>query len=197
MRHAADAILVGLGTVLQDDPLLTTRLPQGQGVNPLRIVVDSDLQLPLTAQLASVTSDCRTLVATTERAPTSKQLQLEALGVEILRLPAYDEQVDVEALFRMLGIRGIASVLVEGGAVLSATLLRRHLVDKMTLFMAPKIIGGDGISVVAACGVETMAQAIQLRDLTSRSVGEDLMLTGYLATPSQSAGRFPSQTEEA
>jgi diaminohydroxyphosphoribosylaminopyrimidine deaminase/5-amino-6-(5-phosphoribosylamino)uracil reductase len=197
MRHATDAILVGLGTVLQDDPLLTTRLPQGHGVNPLRIVVDSALQLPLTAQVATVAPDRRTLVATTERAPASKQRQLETQGVEILRLPAYDEQVDIEALFRVLGIRGIASVLVEGGAALSATLLRRHLVDKVTLFVAPKIIGGDGISVIAACGVETIAQAIQLRELTSRLVGADVMLTAYLATPSQSARRFPSQTEEA
>lgn len=196
MRHATDAMLVGLGTVMQDDPLLTTRLPQGDGVNPLRIVVDSGLRLPLTAKLTAVAPDCRTLVATTDRAPTSKQRQLEDLGVEILRLPAYDGRVDADALFRILGTRGIASVLVEGGAALSATLLRRRLVDKMVMFVAPKIIGGDGISVIAACGVETMVQAIPLRDITSWPVGDDLMLTAYLVAPGQS-GRFPSQTEEA
>ena len=196
MRHATDALLVGLGTVMQDDPLLTTRLPQGDGVNPLRIVVDSCLRLPLTAQLTVVAPDCRTLVATTERAPASKQRQLEDLGIEILRLPAYDGQVDVDALFRILGTREIASVLVEGGAALSATLLRRRLVDKMVIFIAPKIIGGDGISVIAACGVETMAHAIPLRDITSWPVGDDLMLTAYLEAPGPS-GRFPSQTEEA
>lgn len=182
LRHATDAILVGLGTVLHDDPQLTTRLPHGGGVNPLRVVVDSTLRLPLEAHLTTVSAACRTLVATTQKASWHKQQQLEQRGVEILRLPAYDDgRVEVEALFRSLGARGIASVLVEGGAVLSATLLRRRLVHKVVFFIAPKIIGGDGISVIGACGVETMEQTIRLHGITSRHIGEDVMLEAYLA----------------
>lgn len=181
MRHAMDALLIGLGTAVADDPLLTTRLPEGGGVNPLRVVVDSRLKLPLTAQLATVTSDCQTLIATTQYASEVKQQQLIDRGVEILRLQAYDGQVDVEELLRILGERHITSILVEGGATLSATLLQRRLVNKLVMFVAPKIIGGDGLSVMGACGVDAMDQAILLQRMTSRQVGDDLMLEAYFA----------------
>jgi diaminohydroxyphosphoribosylaminopyrimidine deaminase/5-amino-6-(5-phosphoribosylamino)uracil reductase len=198
MRHAADALMVGVGTALQDDPQLTTRLPGGGGVNPLRIVVDSMLRLPLSSQLASVTQDCRTLVATSERAPVDKQRQLEDQGVEILRLPSYpDERVDIQALLMALGAREIADLLVEGGAALSATLFQRRLADKAVVFVAPKIIGGDGINVVAAFGVETMADALQLYGMTSQSVGEDVMLEAYLKPPELLLEHAPGRSEEA
>jgi diaminohydroxyphosphoribosylaminopyrimidine deaminase/5-amino-6-(5-phosphoribosylamino)uracil reductase len=183
LRHATDAILVGIGTVLQDDPQLTTRLPDRQGVNALRVVVDSTLRLPLQAQVSDVAADRRTLVATTARASEAQCEQLRTRGVEVLCLPAYDDgRVDLEALWRALGQRGIASVLVEGGATLSATLLRRRLVDKIVFFVAPKIIGGDGISVVGACGVETMEQVITLRDVVGQRLGHDFLLEAYLTT---------------
>ena len=198
MRHAADALLVGSGTALQDDPLLTTRLPNGGGVNPLRIVVDSMLRLSLSSQLATVRPDCRTLVATSERAPVEKQRQLEKQGVEILRLSSYaDGRVDIEALLAVLGTRGVADLLVEGGTTLNATLLQRRLVDKVVVFIAPKIIGGDGIHVVAAFGVDTMADALQLYGMTSQSVGEDVMLEAYLKPLEQLSGHAPGQAEEA
>lgn len=194
MRHATDAILVGLGTALADNPMLTTRLPEGGGRNPLRVIVDSELQLPLDSHLARVTPECQTLVATTERAAASTQRQLEAQGVEILRLPSYDDgRVDIEALLRQLGERGLASLLVEGGGTLSATLLHRRLVDKLVMFVAPKIIGGDGLSVIGAFGVETMDQAVLLQGITSRHVGDDLMLEAYLAPSDPSGERATDQ----
>jgi diaminohydroxyphosphoribosylaminopyrimidine deaminase / 5-amino-6-(5-phosphoribosylamino)uracil reductase len=183
LRHAADAILVGIGTVLQDDPQLTTRLPDQQGVNPLRVIVDSTLRVPLQAQVTDVASDRRTLIVTTARAPMAHSEALRTRGVEVVCLPAYDDgRVDLEALCRYLGERGVASVLVEGGATLSATLLRRRLIDKVLLFVAPKIIGGDGISVVGPCGVETMEQVIQLRDMVSQHLGNDVLLEAYCTT---------------
>ena len=198
MRHAADALLVGSGTALQDDPQLTTRLPGGGGVNPLRIVVDSRLRLPVSSQLAVVAPDCRTLVATSEQAPVEKQRQLENQGVEILRLPSYaDERVDLEALLTALGARGIADLLVEGGATLSATLLQRRLVDKVIVFIAPKMIGGDGIDVVAAFGADTMADALQFYGMTSQSVGEDVMLEAYLKPPEPLSEHAMGRAEEA
>ncbi|HEY7495708.1 MAG TPA: bifunctional diaminohydroxyphosphoribosylaminopyrimidine deaminase/5-amino-6-(5-phosphoribosylamino)uracil reductase RibD [Candidatus Tectomicrobia bacterium] len=182
LRHASDAIVVGIGTVLQDNPLLTTRLPDRRGVQALRVIVDSHLRLPLQAQVAQVTAECRTLVATTSRADAVRQQQLEEQGVEILSLPAYDDgYVNLEALWHCLGTRGVASVLVEGGATLSATLLRRRLVDKVLFFVAPKIIGGDGISVIGACGVETMGQVIGLQHLTGQRLGDDVVLQAYLS----------------
>jgi diaminohydroxyphosphoribosylaminopyrimidine deaminase / 5-amino-6-(5-phosphoribosylamino)uracil reductase len=183
LRHAADAILVGIGTVLQDDPQLTTRLPDQQGVNPLRVIVDSTLRLPLHARVNDVANDRRTLVVTTARAPIDRSVPLRTRGIEVVCLPAYDDGlVDLEALFRYLGERGVASVLVEGGATLSATLLRRHLVDKVLLFMAPKIIGGDGISAVGPCGVETMAQVINLRHVVVQRLEDDVLLEAYCTT---------------
>jgi len=183
LRHAADAILVGVGTVLQDNPQLTTRLPDRQGVNPLRVVVDSTLRLPLQAQVTDVAADRRTLVATTARAPEVQCERLRTRGVEVVCLPAYDDgRVDLEALLRYLGEHGIASVLVEGGATLSASLLRRRLVDKVLFFVAPKIIGSDGVSVVGTCGVETMEQVINLRDVVGQPLGQDVLLEAYLTT---------------
>ncbi len=183
LRHAADAILVGIGTVLQDDPRLTTRLPDQQGANPLRVIVDSTLRMPLQAQVTDVASDRRTLIVTTARAPVAHSAALRTRGVEVVCLPAYDDgRVDLEALCCYLGERGVASVLVEGGATLSATLLRRRLIDKVLLFVAPKIIGGDGISVVGPCGVETMEQVIHLRDVVSQRLGNDVLLEAYCTT---------------
>ena len=194
LRHANDAILVGIGTVVQDDPQLTTRLflppPSGRGLggglqrgaNPLRIVVDSTLRLSPGAQVADVAVERRTLIVTTEQAEAAKAKTLEARGVEVIRLPACGAgRVNLDALCAVLGERGIASVLVEGGAVLTAALLRQRLIDKMVFFVAPKIIGGDGVSAFGPCGIDTMEQALPLRDLTSRRVGDDLMLEAYPA----------------
>ena len=182
LRHANDAILVGIGTVLQDDPQLTTRLPGQRGVNPLRIVVDSTLRLAPTAQVADVAQDRRTLVATTDQATDAHVRALQERGVEVTRLPACtDGRVNLDALCTVLGERGVASVLVEGGAALTAALLEQGLIDKMVFFVAPKIIGGDGISVFGPCGVDTMEQALLLRDLTSRPIGGDVMLEAYPA----------------
>jgi diaminohydroxyphosphoribosylaminopyrimidine deaminase/5-amino-6-(5-phosphoribosylamino)uracil reductase len=181
LRHATDALLVGIGTVLQDDPLLTARLSDRRGVNPLRVIVDSTLRLPAQARVATVTSDCQTLVATTSRAAQERRQRLGDQGLEIVVLPAYDDgQVDLEALLQYLGERKITSVLVEGGATLNATLLRRRLIDKVLFFIAPKIIGGDGLSVVGTCGVERMEQVMQLRDSRGRSIGEDFLIQAYL-----------------
>ena len=182
LRHTNDAILVGIGTVLQDDPQLTTRLPGQRGANPLRIVVDSTLCLAPMAQVANVAQDRRTLIATTDQATDAKVRALQERGVEVIRLPACgDGRVNLDALCMVLGERGIASVLVEGGAVLTAALLERRLIDKMVFFVAPKLIGGDGISVFGPCGVDTMEQSLLLRDLTSRQVGGDIMLEAYPA----------------
>jgi diaminohydroxyphosphoribosylaminopyrimidine deaminase/5-amino-6-(5-phosphoribosylamino)uracil reductase len=181
LRHAHDAILVGIGTVLQDNPQLTTRLPDRQGVNPLRVIVDSTLRVPFDAQVIDVAADRRTLVATTQGASMAQQEALRARGVEVVCVPTESAgRVDLAALLHILSDRGIASVLVEGGATLSAALLRHHLVDKVLFFVAPKIIGGDGLSVIGACGVATMEQVLRLHRLTGRAIGDDFLLEAYM-----------------
>jgi diaminohydroxyphosphoribosylaminopyrimidine deaminase / 5-amino-6-(5-phosphoribosylamino)uracil reductase len=181
LRHATDALLVGIGTVLQDDPLLTTRLPDRHGVNPVRVIVDSTLRLPAQARVATVTSDCHTLVATTSRATQESLQRLRDQGLEIVVLPTYDDgRVDLEALLQYLGERKMTSVLVEGGATLNATLLRRRLIDKVLFFIAPKIIGGDGLSVIGTCGVESMEQVMRLCHSRGWHIGEDFLVQAYL-----------------
>lgn len=182
LRHASDAIVVGIGTASQDDPQLTTRLPNQPGSNPLRVVVDSTLRLSPRAQVADVAEDRRTLVASTERLDNPRARALQERGVEVISLPAQrDGRVDLDSLCNALGERGIASLLVEGGATLTAALLERRLIDKMVFFVAPKIIGGDGISVFGPCGVHSMEQVLSLRHMTSRTVGDDFMLEAYPA----------------
>ena len=182
MRHASDAIMVGIGTATQDNPQLTTRIPGRPVSNPLRVVVDSSLRLSPGARVADVAEDRRTLVATTEQAPVTRAQALQERGVEVIRLPAQsDGRVDLSKLCKALGKRGVASLLVEGGAALTTALLEQHLIDKMVFFVAPKIIGGDGVSVFGPCGVDSMEQALSLRELTSRSVGNDVMLEAYPA----------------
>ena len=145
-------------------------------------MVDSNLRLSPGARVADVAADRRTLIATTEQAADANVLALKERGVEVIRLPACgDGRVNLDALCAVLGERGIASVLVEGGATLTAALLRQRLIDKMVFFVAPKIIGGDGVSAFGPCRVDTMEQALPLRDLTSRQVGDDLMLEAYPA----------------
>ena len=182
MRHASDAIMVGIGTASQDDPQLTTRIPGQLVSNPLRVVVDSNLRLSPGARVADVAEDRRTLVATTEQAPVTRAQALQERGVEVIRLPAQsDGRVDLGKLCKALGERDIASLLVEGGAALTTALLEQHLIDKMVFFVAPKIIGGDGVNVFGPCGVDSMEQALPMRELTSRSVGNDVMLEAYPA----------------
>lgn len=181
LRHAADAMLVGVGTVLQDDPQLTTRLLDRQGVNPLRVIVDSTLRIPPTAHILDVAAERRTLVATTARASETLCDRLRRRGVEVVCLPAADDgRVHLAALLSYLGEHGMASVLVEGGATLSAALLRQRLVDKVVFFIAPKIMGGDGLSAIGTCGVESMEQVIHLQDVTGQRVGNDFLLEAYL-----------------
>jgi riboflavin biosynthesis pyrimidine reductase len=111
----------------------------------------------------------------------AQQEALRARGVEVVCVPTESAgRVDLAALLRVLGDRGIASVLVEGGATLSAALLRHHLVDKVLFFVAPKIIGGDGLSVIGACGVATMEQVLRLHRLTGRALGDDFLLEAYM-----------------
>ena len=182
MRHASDAIMVGIGTASQDDPQLTTRIPGQPVSNPLRVVVDSNLRLSPGARVSDVAEDRRTLVATTEQAPVTRAQALQERGVEVIRLPAQsDGRVDLGKLCKALGERDIASLLVEGGAALTTALLEQHLIDKMVFFVAPKIIGGDGVNVFGPCGVDSMEQALPMRELTSRSVGNDVMLEAYPA----------------
>ncbi len=186
-RAALDAIMVGSGTVLADDPLLTAR-PEGEvGVppdvrQPLRIVVDSRGRIPITARVLG--TEAPVLIATTAAAPAAWRAALAARGAEVLVLPsAADGRVDLVALLMTLGQRGVMSVLVEGGATLLGALFDAALVDKVHAVIAPLIIGGRALPAVGGRGAWSMAEAHRLQDVTVARLDDDTVITGYLRPP--------------
>jgi diaminohydroxyphosphoribosylaminopyrimidine deaminase/5-amino-6-(5-phosphoribosylamino)uracil reductase len=180
LRASVDAVMVGSGTVLRDDPLLTVRGFRGPVHQPLRIVIDGTLKAPVDSKVYQ-TTHAATLVATTRQAPDEKIRALEKQGVAVLMQEWRSGRVDLRRLMQTLGERGVTGILVEGGGELNAALLREGIVDKVIFFLAPKIIGGrDAIPAVGGVSPERLKDALRLRDLRVRKVGEDLMVEGYV-----------------
>jgi diaminohydroxyphosphoribosylaminopyrimidine deaminase/5-amino-6-(5-phosphoribosylamino)uracil reductase len=185
LRSEVDAVMVGIGTVLADDPLLTVRLVRGS--DPLRIVVDSRLRTPLQARMLLDGGAEQTLIATTELADRKRIEELRGLGAEVLVLPAAfgpgaaagNGNVNLVELISELGRRGVASVLVEGGAGLITSLLAVRRVDRVIAAIAPKIIG-RGIDSVGDLGVTKLDQAINLTRVRTRQLGNDLIVEGRI-----------------
>ncbi|MCS6887435.1 MAG: RibD family protein [Chloroflexus sp.] len=176
LRAANDAIMVGIGTVLRDDPRLTVRLVEGR--DPVRVIVDTTLRTPPTAAVIRDGAARGTLIACTEAAPTERRAALQALGATILPLPSAPEGgVDLAALLAALGERGIASVMVEGGARLLTSLLRARLADAVAITIAPLILGA-GPAAIGNLGITTLAQAIRLRNVTWTTHGADAVVEG-------------------
>lgn len=175
-RARADAVLIGVGTALKDEPALTVRDVRGR--DPLRVVVDSHARLsPRARLLREGTSPV--LVAVTRAAPAKKVAALQGAGAEVLMIPARGRRVVLEKLLRELARRGVNHVLCEGGATLAGALVVAGLVDKLALFYAPKLLVG-GAPLLAGAGVRTMDAALALQGTTVRRVGEDFLLEAYL-----------------
>jgi diaminohydroxyphosphoribosylaminopyrimidine deaminase / 5-amino-6-(5-phosphoribosylamino)uracil reductase len=180
LRDRTDAILVGVGTVLADDPQLTVRGVRG-GRDPLRVILDSSLRTPPGARaLPHDGSPARVVVATTEGAPGHRQRRLELAGAEVWRLPARGGQVDLAALVARLAGEGLTSLLVEGGPTVHAAFLAAGLADEVVLYLAPLILGGHGRhagpSWVGGAGVAHLKAAHRLVLTEMRRVGDDVCL---------------------
>lgn len=179
LRNIYDGILVGVGTILADNPQLTTRLPAGSH-NPVRIIVDTMARTPLTANVVT-DKQAPTIIAVSQTAPTERVAALRNLGVEVLLLEQTPCGVNLRQLFKTLGERRITSVFVEGGATINASLLADKLIDKVYCFIAPKIIGGKTApGPIGGSGVESVKQAILLEDISVQSIGADVLLSGYI-----------------
>lgn len=175
LRAAHDAVMVGIGTVLQDDPRLTVRLAPGE--SPVRVVVDSRLRVPMDANVLRDRS-ARTLIATTDAAPTAQVRRVREQGAEVLRVATQaNGDVDLRDLLRRLRTSGLESLLVEGGRGIITSVLRERLVDRLMVCIAPKVLG-EGIEAVGDLNIDSLREALTFTSARFIPCGEDVIFDG-------------------
>ncbi|WP_320017668.1 bifunctional diaminohydroxyphosphoribosylaminopyrimidine deaminase/5-amino-6-(5-phosphoribosylamino)uracil reductase RibD [Labilibaculum manganireducens] len=181
LRNELAGIMIGVDTVIADDPMLTTRLEKGEGRNPVRIVVDSTARIPLESKILNTGVQSKTIVAVTEKADSLKISQIRDLGNIVLVVKSRNGRVDLADLMVKLGSEGVDGILLEGGATLNFSALEAGIVDEVMSFIAPKIIGGaNSKSPVGGEGIKFMKDAIELENIKIGQLGNDLMLTGKI-----------------
>ncbi len=180
LRSMSDGVMVGINTVLNDDPRLTVRLDGEKGASPLRVIVDSRCRLPADSNLARSAEHPKTLLATTELAPADKLEVLKDCGVEVLMLPSKNGRVDLRSLMLALGEREISILLVEGGGTLNYSLLEENLVDKVYFFVAPLIFGGEkAFTPFEGMGVGEPGEGWVVENVELKQLEGDLLIIGY------------------
>ena len=182
LRYTTDAIMVGVNTILVDDPRLTCRCGEKGGEvrkQPLRIIVDSEGRTPPTAQVFSEPG--KVLLALGRNVEPAKKKVFNQLGADLLELPSDKGHIDLAKLLKALGQREITSVLVEGGSILLGSLFDCGLVDKVIAFIAPIIIGGEkAITAVSGKGIDKVVDSIKLERVSVSNYDRDLMISGYI-----------------
>ncbi len=179
LRAAVDAVMVGSGTALADDPELTARRDGRVVHEPVRVLLDSKLRVPASARLHGG-AEGRSWVLCSSRAAAVRRRTLESAGVRLLPTPVRDGRVDLRRALRRLAKEGLTEVLVEGGGDLGAALLRAGLVDELHWFTAPLLLGGDGQPALTGLRVGALAQALRLDDVEVRRIGCDVHLVGRI-----------------
>jgi diaminohydroxyphosphoribosylaminopyrimidine deaminase/5-amino-6-(5-phosphoribosylamino)uracil reductase len=178
LRNELMGIMVGVNTVIADDPELTTRMDGVKGRSPIRIVVDSKGRIPLSAKMLIDGSLNPVIIATTSGFPEEKRLSLEQSGHKVLAMPERYGHVDLQKLMHELGELGIDSILLEGGGTLNESALKNGIVDEIQFIIAPLLLGGrDAISPVEGAGFNTVDEGIRLDQLTTRRMGKDILVT--------------------
>lgn len=180
LRNRIDAILVGIGTVLKDDPKLTTRLSGEKVRDPIRIILDSNLQIKTTAKVLNVRSKAPVWIATTVLPKHPQVARLQKAGAQIIFCRKDREgRVGLGDLLQELGRRNVMSVLVEGGPTVASSFLKSELIDKVVLFLAPTFLGGKGRPLFPDVSIRSLQDRYQLQDLTCQNIGSDLWIEGY------------------
>jgi diaminohydroxyphosphoribosylaminopyrimidine deaminase/5-amino-6-(5-phosphoribosylamino)uracil reductase len=190
VRDQVDAIVVGIGTVLRDDPSLTTRLDEaGEDIHdPHRIILDSHLRIPLDAKVLNTSSKANTYIATTIAASTHKMKEIKEKKGELLIVDEVEGRVSLPLLLEELARMGMTHVLIEGGARVNAEALRTGVVDKVMFFIAPKLLGGDDArGSIGGKSPESLNAAVPLTGVRYQKVGEDILIEGYIKKPGMEA----------
>lgn len=178
LRSIHDAILVGIGTLLKDNPKLTVRLTKGR--SPIRVIADSKLRILLNSKVLQEQHVAHTIVATTPGANEKKKVSLKNMGIEVMEVAADDRgRVDLEDLLLKMGMRGISSVLVEGGSQIITSMLSKGLADKIVAAVAPRILG-KGIEAVGDLGISEIARSVKLSPVKIYRKGVDLIIEGEI-----------------
>jgi diaminohydroxyphosphoribosylaminopyrimidine deaminase/5-amino-6-(5-phosphoribosylamino)uracil reductase len=188
LRHQHDALLVGVGTILADNPLLTDRTAKPRRRPLLRVIVDSRLRLPVESRLVqdAVAAKRNDVLVFCSSSDAEKQARLEELGIRVEKVSVLelDGRLDLSAVLRRVGELEITSLMVEGGATVNWAALAANIVDKVFLYYAPKILAGTGsIPFASGTGFRHMAQAVQVEHVQLHRFGEDFAVEGYLRDP--------------
>lgn len=180
IRNDVDAILVGIGTVLADNPKLTTRLQKGEGKNPIRVILDSNLRVPLESNIAN-TNDAKTIIVTsTIYEDTDKVATLKDQGVSFIFVQKTELGLDLEQMLGELYKQGITDILVEGGGEVNASFLRAGLIDKYLVYIAPKVLGGKNSKTpFLGQDPQSMEEAVELQFDSFKQFGQDLFVVAY------------------
>jgi diaminohydroxyphosphoribosylaminopyrimidine deaminase/5-amino-6-(5-phosphoribosylamino)uracil reductase len=178
LRDQVDGVVVGIDTVLQDDPMLTARVKGGR--DPFRIVLDSRLRIPEEAKVIKA-DPSKTIIATTELAARDKRQRLEKMGAQILVLDSEHERVSLKPLLSKLVEMGMMSLLLEGGSQINGSFLDEGLIDKFLLFLSPRLMGDPkALGIFGGRGVSNLNEAVAVREISTKRIGEDVFVEGYL-----------------
>lgn len=181
LRNSMSGIMVGIGTIIADDPLLTTRIEGEICKNPTAIIVDSKLSLPLNSKILGTLKDRKIIIAVTEKADKNKIKQLESIGVLIIKTPLKNERVDLNFLMTKVGEASIDSILLEGGSTLNFSCLQEKIVDKVMCFVAPIMLGGEKAKTpVGGSGVKLLSEAVRISNIRVKNIGQDILIEGYV-----------------
>lgn len=180
LRKKYSAIMVGVNTVIKDDPSLTCRIEEG--VDPIRVIVDSKLRIPFDSNIVRTAKEIKTIIACTKSSPYDKISKLESMNVQVLKCSEDNEQrVSLVDLVNKLGELSIDSILLEGGSTLNFSALQSNIVDKVQIYIAPKIIGGnDAKGPVAGVGIDKINEAFNLKNVKYKTIDKDILVEGYI-----------------
>lgn len=179
LRNNLSAIMVGINTVIKDNPMLNCRIEGGN--DPIRIIVDSNLRIPLDSKIVNTSNNISTIVATTHKADKDKIKLLEERNVEVIVSKEKDGRVDITSLIDKLGEKKIDSILLEGGSEINFSCLQEGIVDKVRIYIAPKILGGNNAKgAVGGRGVSEMIDSFNIENIDISTIGSDIVVEGYV-----------------